>query len=434
VDPTASIEGQVVSTSAADGPARDVTVRVQGTDVATVTGSQGRFALPGVPMGDQTLAFERAGQTATLPVGGILAGERIALVVLLDGSSVQVQSLERGGTGGEEAEVSLEKATNGEDADRPPGPAIPIGDPVEWTYVVTNTGAAALSRIDVTDDQGVVVTCPRDTLAPGESMTCTGSGVAGEGQYANVGTASAFDPDGNGVDASDPSHYLGTGASIDLEKATNGEDADVAPGPTIPTGAPVAWDYTIVNDGAVELFDITVIDDQRVLVTCPGTSLRPGAGMTCTGDGIAAAGQYANLGTVTAQDANGFPVSDSDPSHYFGDGEDGELTAAAQPDHWNTNWPGSSGTVSVKIEGGDLASIDPSSILLFETDPLVAALPSSAPGITGNHIRARFSKADAFSVLDAPQTGETRIVTIQFVAAGVLVEIQDEIQIVGPPI
>jgi hypothetical protein len=325
VDPTASIEGQVVSTSAADGPARDVTVRVQGTDVATVTGSQGRFALPGVPMGDQTLAFERAGQTATLPVGGILAGERIALVVLLDGSSVQVQSLERGGTGGEEAEVSL-------------------------------------------------------------------------------------------------------------EKATNGEDADVAPGPTIPTGAPVAWDYTIVNDGAVELFDITVIDDQRVLVTCPATSLRPGAGMTCTGDGIAAAGQYANLGTVTAQDANGFPVSDSDPSHYFGDGEDGELTAAAQPDHWNTNWPGSSGTVSVKIEGGDLASIDPSSILLFETDPLVAALPSSAPGITGNHIRARFSKADAFSVLDAPQTGETRIVTIQFVAAGVLVEIQDEIQIVGPPI
>jgi len=36
--------------------------------------------------------------------------------------------------------IDIEKATNGEDADNPTGPLIPVGDTVTWTYVVTNTG------------------------------------------------------------------------------------------------------------------------------------------------------------------------------------------------------------------------------------------------------------------------------------------------------
>lgn len=109
----------------------------------------------------------------------------------------------------DEAEIRIEKATNGEDADRPPGPRIPVGDPVEWTYVVTNTGEVPLSEVTVTDDQGVDVDCPGDALEPGESMTCTGSGVAEEGQYSNVGAARARDPDGEEVEDEDRSHYFG---------------------------------------------------------------------------------------------------------------------------------------------------------------------------------------------------------------------------------
>lgn len=212
--------------------------------------------------------------------------------------------------------LHLQKATNGQDADLPPGPTLEVGDPVTWTYVVTNPGPAAVSGISVTDDQGVAVSCPATTLAAGESMTCTGSGLAQPGQYTNVGTATALLPAGGTVSASDPSHYIGR--LLRLEKATNGQDADLPPGPVLAVGAPVAWTYTVTNLAADGVTDVAVTDDQGVAVTCPATVLAAGASMTCTGDGIAAPGQYTNVGTATATHPALGEISASDPSHYFG--------------------------------------------------------------------------------------------------------------------
>jgi hypothetical protein len=104
--------------------------------------------------------------------------------------------------------LDLEKHTNGHDADTPTGPEIAVGGAVNWQYFVTNTGNVALSNVSVTDDQGVVVTCPKTTLAAGEAMTCTGSGTATLGQYANLGTATG-QYNGQTVQDTDPSHYLG---------------------------------------------------------------------------------------------------------------------------------------------------------------------------------------------------------------------------------
>jgi probable HAF family extracellular repeat protein len=105
--------------------------------------------------------------------------------------------------------INLEKHTNGYDADQPTGPSITVGDPVLWEYFVTNTGNVALSDVAVTDDQGVVVTCPKTTLAIGETMTCTGSGTATAGQYYNLGLATGTYT-GQTVQDTDPSHYVGT--------------------------------------------------------------------------------------------------------------------------------------------------------------------------------------------------------------------------------
>jgi PKD repeat protein len=105
--------------------------------------------------------------------------------------------------------IDVETLTNGEDADTPPGPTVPVGSTVSWTYIVTNTGNVPLEDIVVTDDQGVVVTAPNTALAPGLSMTATAAGTAVAGQYANVGTATGTPPSGPAVTASDPSHYYG---------------------------------------------------------------------------------------------------------------------------------------------------------------------------------------------------------------------------------
>lgn len=108
-----------------------------------------------------------------------------------------------------ETGLALEKHTQGEDADTPPGPQIRAGELVQWTYQVSNTGQANLEQVVVTDDQGLAVTCPKQELAAGGTMVCTASGIAVEGLYRNVGRVAALGPCGEELAASDPSHYSG---------------------------------------------------------------------------------------------------------------------------------------------------------------------------------------------------------------------------------
>ena len=134
--------------------------------------------------------------------------------------------------------------------------------------------------------------------------------------------------------------------SIDIEKSTNGEDADDGPGPEILVGEDVTWEYVITNTGTHSLTNITVIDDQEGSITCPATELGPTESMTCTHYGTASLGQYVNLATVTGEDGS-TTVTDSDPSHYFGLGLDfGDL-----PDNF--------GITLLEDDGARHSQIDP---------------------------------------------------------------------------
>ncbi len=218
------------------------------------------------------------------------------------------------------ADVTIRKLTNGEDAKQPPGPFITAGEPVTWTYAITNTGNVTVTAVTVVDDQpGVIPDCPFDTLGPGEQKECTASSVAIEGQYENVGTAFGTPPMGDPVTANDASHYFGTTPSIKIRKATNGEDSDAPPGPYIPVGEPVTWTYVITNTGNITLTAVAVVDDhQGVTPDCPGLVLAPQDWMECTASGVAVAGQYQNIGTATGSPPIGDPVGDRNHSHYFG--------------------------------------------------------------------------------------------------------------------
>jgi len=95
-----------------------------------------------------------------------------------------------------EPAIDIEKATDGLDADTPTGPYVTTGSNVTWTYAVTNTGETELTDIAVFDDLEGAVSCPQDTLAAGASMTCTLSGSAIAGQYANEVEVTALGPNG----------------------------------------------------------------------------------------------------------------------------------------------------------------------------------------------------------------------------------------------
>jgi hypothetical protein len=116
-----------------------------------------------------------------------------------------------------------------------------------------------------------------------------------------------------------------------------------------------------------------------------------------------------------------------------GEGEETELEAEIQPDAWNTNYVGSAGTVSVKITGKGLGDVDLNSIVLVGTSADAEPLPALRASKTGNHIRAFFSKSDAFKTLDTPTAGEKHEIIIRLAAGDAgETELKDTIRVVGP--
>jgi len=269
----ATIAG-TVSGAAATAPA-GMTVAVVGTNLAATVEASGNFQVDSVPTGNVQLQFRNGSTTATAQISNVANDEFVQIQVQLNGSSASIVSEVRSAgkvllchrtesgtyhsidvsvsaepahrahgdakigepvpgdttkvfdqncrpTG---ASVSIRKFTNGQDANEAPGPSITVGSPVAWTYEVTNTGTVQLTSISVADDRGVSVSCSSQPLPAGQSMTCTGSGVATLGQYRNVGRVTASWTGGT-VTASDASHYLGvapdeeTGPKVQLCQRT----------------------------------------------------------------------------------------------------------------------------------------------------------------------------------------------------------------------
>jgi hypothetical protein len=77
-----------------------------------------------------------------------------------------------------------------------------VGEAINYTFVVTNTGNVALSNVSVTDPKVSPITCPKTALAVSESMTCTGSYTLTQadiytGKVDNTATASGSFVDDN---------------------------------------------------------------------------------------------------------------------------------------------------------------------------------------------------------------------------------------------
>ncbi|NCX00732.1 MAG: DUF11 domain-containing protein, partial [Actinobacteria bacterium] len=247
--------------------------------------------------------------------------------------------------------LTLKKFTNGEEA-----PYIRVGDPVNWTYLVTNTGNVTVGGISVVDDQGVTVTCPKSVLEISEAMTCTGSGTATLGWYRNLGTVNGTFEQTN-VSAQDSSTYFGYTVSITVDKRTNGSD-----NPTISAGSPVVWTYQVKNNSNVAVDTLTVVDDQGVSVTCPKTSLEPTEEIQCTASGTAIAGPYTNIATATAFYGT-MMVQATDASSYFGAA--GSIDVLKTPD---TQTVTAGGSVTFTITVSNTGNIPLSNIVV--TDPL----------------------------------------------------------------
>jgi hypothetical protein len=290
--------------------------------------------------------------------------------------------------GNENPGLKLVKLTNGQDANTAPGPQIAAGSPVLWEYQVTNTGDVALSNLSVTDDKGVAVSCPKTTLQPNESMTCTGHGVAQACQYENLGTATGKTPSGQTLSSSDPSHYYGTTQpGIEIETAVNGQDADTPTGPQIPVGGAVAFSYVVTNTGDVALTGVQVSDSSGLVLSCPKATLQPGESMTCTANGTAQSGQFSSVGAATGTGACGQQVSDDDPVNYYGQ----PTAEGCSHGYWRTHpgsWPATGYSTSQTVSSVfSQASLYPSIASVTLLDSLSFQGGSDVTGAAKNMLK-----------------------------------------------
>lgn len=194
------------------------------------------------------------------------------------------------------------------------------GTTVTYTFAVSNTGNVPLSNLAVEDDRCAPLV-PEATggfntgdgnqdnlLDPGEIWTFTCATVIGE-DVTNVGSATALDPLGQPVTASDTASVVAIAPGLHIEK--EGSDDAVLPGTT------VTYTYTVTNSGDVALADVAIEDDRCAPLAFLGgdtngderLDLEEAWRYRCA---AAIQEDTTNTATVTARDPLGNLLSDQD--------------------------------------------------------------------------------------------------------------------------
>jgi hypothetical protein len=189
------------------------------------------------------------------------------------------------------------------------------GQTITYTYRVTDTGDVPLHSIMLDDNKLGGITCPRTTLAPHQSMTCTATYTTTQrdvraGHIDNSAIVVGHPRKGRPV--------IDTDSVRIREHRHPGIELDKAASPTqyAKPGQLISYTYTVTNTGTAALRRITLTDDKLGAITCPQPALAPGKSMACRGTHVTTqadvdAGQIANSATVTGYPRKGRPVTDT---------------------------------------------------------------------------------------------------------------------------
>ncbi|MEX1020461.1 MAG: hypothetical protein WDZ49_12430, partial [Litorilinea sp.] len=224
--------------------------------------------------------------TETLPPGDVSLDNQVDVLALSDVISATLAVPALG-----DAALTLEKRTAFTLANVAPGVLVRSGEPITWTYAVTNTGALSLTEIALVDsDPGVTPTLSvgnlDNGLAPGAGVEYSAAGIAVVGPYSNTSVVSGtgfVDAVGVSVNhaeiatATATSYYFGVAAGLTLTKQV--DMPTVVPSIGVPTTT-VTYTYGLTNTGNVSLTNVIVGDDLCAPVLLAGGVAQPVDGMT----------------------------------------------------------------------------------------------------------------------------------------------------------
>lgn len=157
-----------------------------------------------------------------------------------------------------------------------------VGDIIEYTYEVTNSGNVEISDIVVSDDRIAAVSCPVGAVAPAASITCTAQYIVTQadldaGSVVNNASASGA-PIGGTLLPAIAQETVGAIQNPELNLIKTALDTDFDA-----LGDTLDYEYRVENTGNVEISALSVTDDQIAVISCPVTVLAPAAQTTCTG-------------------------------------------------------------------------------------------------------------------------------------------------------
>jgi uncharacterized repeat protein (TIGR01451 family) len=159
-----------------------------------------------------------------------------------------------------------------------------VGDTLPYSFLVTNIGDVTVTGIAVTDANTTGVSCPATTLAPGNSTTCTATHTVVQadintGTVVNSATVTGMPPSGTPMPP-----VLSN--QITIPGTQNPALALVKASPTtviLAVGDVVPYTFTVTNVGNVTMTAVAITDNNTSGISCPATTLAPGAATTCTG-------------------------------------------------------------------------------------------------------------------------------------------------------
>ncbi|HEY4268652.1 MAG TPA: hypothetical protein VGM94_10720 [Galbitalea sp.] len=199
-----------------------------------------------------------------------------------------------------------------------------VGDVVNFSFLVTNTGNVTVTGIDIDDTMLPSVTCPSGDLTPGADVTCTGSYTVVQADIDNGAITNTAEATGTTTGASPASVLsppstaavsVAQDSSLSLVKSANVANVNVR-------GQIITYSFTITNTGNVTETDVNVDEGAFTgsgaapSVDCPAgiTSVAPGATVTCTATYTVTqadidAGSITNSATATGLGAGNAPVA-----------------------------------------------------------------------------------------------------------------------------
>ncbi|MFF0152742.1 collagen-binding domain-containing protein [Micromonospora sp. NPDC005203] len=205
-----------------------------------------------------------------------------------------------------------------------------VGQQVPYRYLVANTGGLTLTNIGITDVQAPPssntnlgpITCPVTTLTPGQTTTCTATYTVTQADLDNNGvtdTATAQGTPPSGTPVTSPPSTLtipdaGLTPSIAVTKTSTTASITTV-------GQQVPYSFHVVNTGGLTLTNINVTDVQAPPssnanlgpITCPVTTLAPGARTGCTATYTVTQADLDNDGVTNTATAHGTPPGGGTP-------------------------------------------------------------------------------------------------------------------------